>query len=86
LTKLPVYAWEYVRDLFEIAERDSYSFVIWFLAIDYDKLYEKMPKGSEVMQLWRNLGLLDGELRPKPAWEIWKSGVAHASLTEHQSK
>ena len=31
-----------------------------------------MPAGSEVMQLWRNIGLLDGELRPKPAWEIWQ--------------
>ena len=65
----------YVKDLFEIARRDRYAFVIWFLAIDYDKLYAKMPPGSEVMQLWRNIGLLDGDVRPKPAWEIWKAGV-----------
>lgn len=65
----------YVKELFEIAGRDHYAFVIWFLPIDYDKLYAKMPPGSEVMQLWRNIGLLDGELHPKPAWEIWKAGV-----------
>jgi hypothetical protein len=66
----------YVRDLFEIARRDRYAFVIWFLAIDYEKLYAKMPPGSEVMQLWRNIGLLDGDLHPKPGWEIWQAGVA----------
>lgn len=65
----------FVKELFEISSRDRYAFVIWFLAIDYDKLYAKMPPGSEVMQLWRNIGLLDGELRPKPAWKIWKAGV-----------
>jgi hypothetical protein len=66
----------YVRELFEIASRDRYAFVVWFLAIDYDKLYARMPPGSDAMQLWRNIGLLDGELKPKPAWEIWKAGVA----------
>ena len=67
---------EYVRELFEIAARDRYAFVIWFLAVDYDKLYARMPPGSEAMQLWRNIGLLDGELRPKPAWDVWKAGLA----------
>ena len=60
---------------FEIAHGDRYAFVVWFLAIDYDKLYAKMPPGSEVMQLWRNIGLLDGELQPKPAWPIWQAEV-----------
>ncbi|HSZ57096.1 MAG TPA: hypothetical protein VK797_15620 [Tepidisphaeraceae bacterium] len=70
---------DYVRELFEIARRDRYAFVIWFLAIDYDRLYAKMPPGSEVMQLWRNIGLLDGDLRPKPAWAIWQEGVRTAT-------
>jgi hypothetical protein len=49
--------------------------VVWFLGIDYDKLYAKLPAGSKAMKLWRNIGFFDGELRPKPAWEIWKAGV-----------
>ena len=65
----------YTRELFEIARRDRYAFVVWFLAIDYDKLYAKLPAGSDAMKLWRNIGFLDGELRPKPAWEIWNAGV-----------
>jgi hypothetical protein len=77
---------EYVRDLFEIARRDRYVFVIWFLAIDYDKLYARMPPGSEVMQLWRNIGLLDGQLRPKPAWPIWQAGVRETSSGTQSAK
>ena len=69
---------DYLRDLFEIARRDNYAFVIWFLAIDYDRLYAKMPPGSEVMQLWRNIGLLDGDLRPKPGWAIWQAEIARS--------
>jgi hypothetical protein len=69
---------QYVGDLFEIARRDRYAFVIWFLAVDYDKLYAKMPPGSEVMQLWRNIGLLDGDVHPKPAWPIWQAEIAKA--------
>ena len=67
---------DYVKDLFTMARRDHYAFVIWFLPIDYDKLYAKMPPGSEVMKLWENIGLIDGDLKPKPSWEIWKAGLA----------
>ena len=66
----------YVKDLFEISRRDRYAFVIWFLTIDYDKLYAKIGAGNDAMLLWRNIGLLDGDAHPKPAWEVWKQGVA----------
>jgi hypothetical protein len=66
---------DYTKELFAISRRDRYAFVVWFLAIDYDRLYAKLPTGSDAMKLWRNIGFLDGDLRPKPAWEIWKAGV-----------
>ena len=66
----------YVRDLLETARRDRYAFVVWFLVIDYDALYAKMPKGSEENLLWRNVGLWSGDLKPKPAWELWTAAVA----------
>jgi len=66
----------YVRDLVQITKRDDYLFVVWFLLVDYDKLYAKMPKGSEVNLLWRNIGLFDGELRPKPALQAWQTFAA----------
>ncbi len=73
---------DYVRELFDIARRDRYAFVVWFLAIDYDKLYAKMPPGSDVMKLWRNVGLIDGEGKPKKAWEEWKKGLGKSLKSE----
>jgi hypothetical protein len=62
----------YIEDLGTIAERDDYLFVVWFLAIDYDELYKKIPEGDGSNKIWRNIGFLDGKLRPKPAWESWQ--------------
>jgi hypothetical protein len=68
----------YVRELAQTAERDQYLFVVWFLAVDYDKLYERMGSspGNDVNLLWRNIGLWNGDVKPKPAWEEWKRAVA----------
>lgn len=69
----------YVRELAQFAEKDNYLFVVWFLAADYDKLYERMggnTESNEVNLLWRNIGLWDGEVRAKPALEEWKRAIA----------
>ncbi|MGS0755409.1 hypothetical protein ACVBEH_12355 [Roseateles sp. GG27B] len=69
----------YVRELAQYAERDNYLFVVWFLAVDYDRLYERMggdKPDNEVNLLWRNIGLWDGELRPKPALAEWDRAVS----------
>jgi len=64
---------DFTRDLVDITRRDHYLFVIWFLVVDYDRLYAKMPKdaSTEAFVLWRNLGFFDKDLRPKPAWKEW---------------
>jgi hypothetical protein len=59
-----------------LAKQDHYAFVIWFLPIDHGKLCAKMSPGSGVVKLWENIGLIDGDLKPKPSWEIWKAGLA----------
>lgn len=69
----------YVRELAQFAEKDNYLFVVWFLAVDYDKLYQRMggdTESNEVNLLWRNIGLWDGEVRAKPALEEWKRAIA----------
>jgi len=63
---------EYVEDLARIARRDGYLFVVWFLASDYDALYEKLPEGDGSNRIWRNIGFFDANRRPKAAWEAWK--------------
>lgn len=72
----------YVRELAEFAKRDGYLFVVWYLAVDYDRLYERMGGDSaanEVNLLWRNIGLWDGNVQPKPALDEWKRAVTGAA-------
>lgn len=79
----------YVRELAQYAERDRYLFVVWFLAVDYDRLYERMggnSKDNEVNLLWRNIGLMSGDLRPKPAWAEWTKALAGKSGDRPLSK
>jgi len=70
----------YVRDLGRIAYRDDYLFVIWFLPVDYDELYKKLPEGDGINAIWRNTGLLDMNLNPKPAWDEWNNLVRRGEL------
>lgn len=69
----------YVKELAQFAERDQYLFVVWFLAVDYDRLYERMggdKPANEVNLMWRNIGLWDGEMNPKPALAEWQRALA----------
>src|SRR5690606_23786752 len=45
-------------------------FIVWFIAIDYEKLRDKIRVG-EAKDIWINTGLFDAEVRPKPAWKEW---------------
>lgn len=63
---------QFVRDLIDFAYRDQYLFVVWFILVDYERLLAKFPDPPEVMKIWVNTGLFDGDVRPKPGWEEWK--------------
>jgi hypothetical protein len=63
---------QYLADLGGFAGRDGYLFVMWFVPVDYDALYEQLPPGDGVNLIWKNIGLFDGSLQPKPALEIWQ--------------
>ena len=62
---------EYVSELGDIARRNKYLFVVWAIAVDYDALYKKLPKGDGRYLLWQNIGFFDAQLRPRPAWDSW---------------
>lgn len=81
---------DYVRDLIDLAHRDGYLFVVWFLVADYDRLYARMAAepDAEANLMWRNVGFFDANLQPKPAWKVWQSygGPARmAAPTEAQA-
>ncbi len=50
------------------------EFVIWFVIRDYDrgmKTLEKMGGVAEAAPIWKDMGLFDGEGRPRPALKVW---------------
>jgi len=66
---------KYVAELAEIATRDNYLFTMFFLAVDYDVLREKLH--FPIMKLWEHIGFFDRHLQPKAAWQ---------ALTQHWLK
>jgi hypothetical protein len=65
----------FLRDLVTFATQDQYAFVVWFIPVDYDRLYATLPAGSEWALIWMQAGLFDKDLNPKPAWPIWQGAM-----------
>ena len=70
---------KYIQDLSRFAERDNYLFVVWFMPVDYDKLFTHIETENDYYKIWQRIGFFDTELRPKPAWEAWKTLVDNGS-------
>jgi hypothetical protein len=63
----------FLRDLIAEARREQYLFVVWFIAIDYERLQRALGAGPDhAGWIWANTGLFDSRLRPKPAWAEWR--------------
>ena len=67
---------KYVQRLMKEANRLNAEFVIWFVSIDYDDLWEKMSDAgaSPWLKQWRDTGLYDEEMKPRPSlatWDAW---------------
>jgi hypothetical protein len=68
---------DYVADLAHYAKRDGYLFAIYYFPVDIGPLIETLPKPvAELTSMWGENGLIDAELKPKPARELWKSILA----------
>ncbi len=72
---------EFLRDLGEIARRERYAFLIWFISVDYEKLVANYPGAEEWFNIWVNAGLFDSDLRPKPAWSEWLKLASSVGLS-----
>jgi hypothetical protein len=56
------------------AQTHRAEFVVWFVLRDYDKgmaTLQKLGKIAEAAPFWKDMGLLDGEGRERPALRIW---------------
>ena len=73
---------QYVGELADFASRDGYLFVVWFMPVDYEKLFESIPKGDGTYLIWQNIGIFDKNLKKKPAWETWHSVQTGTRVSE----
>ena len=66
-------AWQtdFVTKLFTTANHFEAEFVAWFVYRDYDMLYDKTPDPPDILKVWRDNGLLDGNGTARPAYQKW---------------
>jgi len=79
----------FLEDLIDVAVRDSYLFVVWFVPIDYAKLlakFEQIGKAADWMKIWVYTGLFDSQLRTKSAFEIWGRWRDQAAVAKAQPR
>jgi hypothetical protein len=62
----------YVTTLFDAAEMLDAEFIVWFFLVDFDALWNGPLQQSPVAQIWRDTGLYDEDLNPRPALDTWQ--------------
>ena len=74
---------DYTEFLLRDAVQKQAEFVTWFVPIDYDRLWDKVgTPESEWARTWRDSGLLDENLQPRPALKVWDSYLFGVGDTE----
>jgi hypothetical protein len=64
----------YVERLLREADLLEAEFVIWFVPVDYDLLWDRLKDQGvdEFYKLWRDCGLWDGDLRSRRGLSVWQ--------------
>ncbi len=63
---------DYVSGMLANANDLSMEFVIWFAMVDYDALWNNALGQDDLSKLWKDTGLYDDNLNPRPALDSWK--------------
>lgn len=69
---------EYVDKLFEHSNDLDAEFVLWFVYRDYDLLYDNTANPTDIMKVWRDNGVLDGDGNERPSYAKWSEWSAFA--------
>ena len=67
---------DYVRALFGEADALDAQFIVWFALVDFDELWAETLARDPIAHIWRDTGLFDEELRPRPALDVWQAQLA----------
>lgn len=63
----------YLNELFAAAEILDARFIVWFSLVDFDALWNGVLGQDPVAHIWRDIGLYDENLNPRPALDIWQA-------------
>lgn len=70
----PEYQDAYVARLLQDAQALDVVFVTWLFAIDYDNMWATLSgQAAEQTLLWRDSGLYDGNVSPRPGLTTWNT-------------
>lgn len=77
----PAWQEDYLRFCFQEGVKLNAKFVIWMLPRDCDPLYEKLPPlVREIVTPIKDTGLMDGEGKPRKAFELWSQWLKYTRL------
>ncbi len=66
----------YLNALFAAADSLDAAFIVWFSLVDFDALWNGVLLQDPVAQIWRDTGLYDENLNPRPALDTWMNQLS----------
>ncbi|MDJ0907442.1 MAG: hypothetical protein QNI96_15600 [Woeseiaceae bacterium] len=63
---------DYIVELFAEAEALDAEFIVWWALVDFDALWNGALGQDPLARIWRDTGLFDESLNPRPALDIWQ--------------
>lgn len=66
----------YLDALFAAADALEARFIVWFSLVDFDALWNGALQQDPLAQIWRDTGLYDEDLNPRPALGTWMEQLA----------
>lgn len=66
----------YLKALFAAADTLDARFIVWYSLVDYDALWDGALQQDPVAHIWRDTGLYDENLNPRPALDTWMNQLA----------
>jgi hypothetical protein len=76
VTATPVWQRDYVTMLLTEAETLQMEFVMWYSIVDFDQAWQTCLFHSPLAKIWRDTGLYDENLQPRPGLAVWDAALA----------
>ena len=74
----------YVELLLSEAAALQAVLVTWWCVVDFDQLWATLLNSDPLASIWRDTGLYDAELSPRPALETWTSWLALPRIVHNE--